>query len=84
MGLEEEMLLSVDIIKEHGIKNFQYDVDGKIYNVNEFDHQDFTDLCDEPIEDFIRRSQPKDDNELSYLIGLYLNQKLKNRNPYDK
>lgn len=76
MTHEEELLISIEQIKENGFEYKQYIIDEKVYNVSEFDYYDFEKICSEPIEDFIRRVKPKDDNELSYLMGLYMNKML--------
>lgn len=75
---EEELALTMELIKENGLDTFTCEVDGKAYNILAMDYNDFVEICkNETIEDFIRRVQPADDNELSYLIGQYLSQKLK-------
>lgn len=57
-------------LKENGINETTVMVNNKKYNINELDLNDFTQVSSERIEDFIKRVNPLDDNDLSYKIGL--------------
>lgn len=75
----EKIAEAVEYLQEHPIEDKQYVVDGKTYNVSVLDIEDFEVICKETIPDFIRRVQPKDDNELSYLLGLHMSEILRKR-----
>lgn len=70
------ILNNVDITK---LKTYTYNVNNKEYIVSEIDYDDFTRNVSESLEDFIKRTMPKDNDELSYLIGLYIEKTLRNK-----
>ena len=78
-NMVEELAKVMEYLQTHGIEEKSYNVDGKLYNVSVLDIEDFEKICEETIPDFIRRVQPKDDNELSYLMGLHMNEVLKKK-----
>ena len=78
-NMVEELAKVMEYLQTHGIEEKSYNVDGKLYNVSVLDIEDFEKICEETIPNFIRRVQPKDDNELSYLMGLHMNEVLKKK-----
>lgn len=70
------ILNNVDITQ---LKTYTYNINGREYIVSEIDYDDFTRNVSEPLEDFIKRTMPKDNDELSYLIGLYIEKTLRNK-----
>lgn len=61
----KELAETVSAISESGIPCKKYQVDGKEYEVFIMDVQDFEKFCNESVEDFIKRKNPKNSGELS-------------------
>lgn len=78
--LKEEIEEILEDLREKGLNIIEIEVDNRRYNILAMDYNDFKELSkDETIEEFIRRVNPEDDNELAYLVGTHLSKLVANR-----
>ena len=78
--LKEEIEEILEDLREKGLNIIEIEVDNRRYNILSMDYNDFKELSkDETIEEFIRRVNPEDDNELAYLVGTHLSKLVANR-----
>ena len=78
--LKEEIEEILEDLREKGLNIIEIEVDNRKYNMLTMDYNDFKELSkDETIEEFIRRVNPEDDNELAYLVGTHLSKLVANR-----
>ena len=78
--LKEEIEEILEDLREKGLNIIEIEVDNRKYNMLAMDYNDFKELSkDETIEEFIRRVEPEDDNELAYLVGTHLSKLVANR-----
>ena len=78
--LKEEIEEILEDLREKGLNIIEIEVDNRRYNILSMDYNDFKELSkDETIEEFIRRVEPEDDNELAYLVGTHLSKLVANR-----
>ena len=78
--LKEEIEEILEDLREKGLNIIEIEVDNRKYNMLTMDYNDFKELSkDETIEEFIRRVEPEDDNELAYLVGTHLSKLVANR-----
>ena len=78
--LKEEIEEILEDLREKGLNIIEIEVDNRKYKMLEMDYNDFKELSkDETIEEFIRRVEPEDDNELAYLVGTHLSKLVVNR-----
>ena len=78
--LKEEIDEILEDLREKGLNIVEVMIDDRKYNMLAMDYNDFKELSkDETIEEFIRRVEPEDDNELAYLVGTHLSKLVANR-----
>ena len=78
--LKEEIEEILEDLREKGLNIIEIEVDNRKYKMLAMDYNDFKELSkDETIEEFIRRVEPEDDNELAYLVGTHLSKLVANR-----